>query len=71
MHRALKWIEGILLAIAAVLALWCATSLIEAHRANALPIPPPTRTYDGAPPVLTPAVAPAAAPVAVAVSTGN
>ena len=51
MHRALKWIEGILLTIAAVLGIWWVTTLIEAHRANSLPIPPPSRVYDGAPPV--------------------
>jgi len=41
MNTTLKWIERGLLAIGAMLAIWCALVLVEARRTAAMPVPPP------------------------------
>ena len=37
----LKWLERGLLAVGVTLALWCAFVLVEAHRVQSMPVPPP------------------------------
>jgi len=57
MKRALVWLERGLLAAGAVLAIWCAVILAEAHYYKSMPLPPPTAA---APAVPAPRPAPAA-----------
>jgi sortase A len=37
----LKWLERLLLAVGATLAVWCALVLVEAYRTQSMPVPPP------------------------------
>jgi sortase A len=59
---ALRWFERGLLTAGAVLAAWCAGVLIQAHRTQTMPIPPPSTSAPATPSTSAPATPSTSAP---------